>query len=198
MRRERGFTLIEVLIALVVVTVVMTTVVLLARQFLYQVLWSGETFAGIHEAALLESTLRRDLLRADKAAGGLAVNVGAGTLDITLPGGAHVAYRHDATARSLVRTADGAPTPLAVGLVRAFAASPRFVVARGASEVVVPSLTPGDRVLRAGLLIELTVKGQPVAGNEQAAQGIQLSTHVFPHFANLALASLWRPAGGKK
>lgn len=199
MRRERGFTLVEVLIAMVVMTVILTTVVLVARQFLYQALWSGETFAGIHETALLESALRRDLLRAGTAAGALAVQTGPGTLDITLAGGAKVGYRLDAAAKALVRTADGVPSQnLAVGLVRAFAVAPRYVVARGAQQLVVSTPTTGDRVLRAGLLVELTVKGQAVAGNDQAAQGIALSTHVFPHFANLSLASVWRPAGGKK
>ena len=201
-RERRGFTLIEVVVALAITTVVLTTVVLVARQFLYHMLWSGETFAGVHEAALLESSLRRDLLRAGVAGKGLAVEAGAGDLRVTFPAGSTpkvVEYKLDAAAHALVRTQDGgAPQALAAGLVRAFAVSLCFVVVRGGAQAIVPALAGGDRLQRAGVLVELTVRGQAVAGNDQAVAGIALSTHVFPHFANLALGTIWRPAGGKK
>lgn len=197
-----AFTLVEVTVAGAIVAVVLGVVLLLSRQFLYNMLWSGETFAGIHEAAVLEGTLRRDLARAGVAGRGLAVETDTGVLKITFPAGstpAVVTYTIDAAASSLVRAADAGPKqPLAVGMVRAFAVTPRFVVARAGAHVIVPAVLEGDRVERAGLLLELTIKGQQVAGNAQAAQGLVLATHVFPHFANLALASIWRPVGGKK
>ena len=200
MRRERAFTIIEVLITAVVIVVVLSTVVLLARQFLYQLLWSGETFAGVHEAALIEGTLRRDLARTALVNGALAVELAPGALSITLPPGSRpgkILYKLDDAAHALVRSEDGGISlALAGGLVRAFSVQPRWIVTRAGAALGVEALAPGDRVQRAGLLIELTVKGQPVAGNPDAAQGVALSTHVFPHFANLTLAGIWRKSGG--
>lgn len=193
--RRRGFSLLEVIVATLVVLTIIYGIVLMGQYFLVGFISGEQKYSELRESVLLNNALRIDVegLLLDTARSDLGVQVTPATLGFNrMQNGATDAIRYEfVEATGIVRRTQSAqsPTNLGSGLVKKcrFFAGAQCPEPSGAL-IACPATGPAAGLKRIFIGIEVSIASDTP---NQVVAFLTYKTHYFPTYANRRLASIW-------
>ena len=193
--RRKGFTLLEVVIAMVVSLVLVYTLVQLGHHFLVGFISGEQKYSELREAGIVLDGLRGDLegFQPDPSRDDLGLSATPTTLSFTrLVAGTPVFISYEyVSAQGMVKRQAGAEAPMFLGggLVRTcqFAIGAYARNATGGLTACVPRQSAGA-LKRVYVTLDVSIApAQP--GSEEP--WLTFKTNIFPCWANRRLTSVW-------